>query len=72
MKQIWYSEKFHCWFKLTGVKLYKSRIVPLTGKAEWKYIGMWNEQDGMLKVECGTSPLPELSDYRNEPLVGIE
>lgn len=39
MKRIWYSEKFHCWFKLTGVKLYKSRIVPLTGEAEWKYLG---------------------------------
>lgn len=57
MKQIWYSEEFHCWFKLTGVKLYKSHIVPLTGKAEWKYIGTWNEQDGTLKVECGTGPL---------------
>lgn len=44
MKRIWYNEKLHCRFKLTGVKLYKSRIVPLTGEAEWKYLGDITEQ----------------------------
>lgn len=39
MKRVWYNKKLHCWFKLEGVTLYKSRIVPLTDEAEWEFLG---------------------------------